>query len=172
MMYDGYSTTLVNIMLTQSRLQELFIYDAGSLLRRISVKGSPMLTKIGTVKAKGYRVAVVDTKMYRVHHLVWMYHYGQFVPELDHINRERDDNRIENLRPCNHSQNLGNSGARFGKYKGVTFCKATQKWRAQITVDGVHRCLGRHCTEQEAALAYNEAAIHRHGVFEYLNKVT
>lgn len=167
MKYDGYSTTLVNIMLTQSRLQELFIYDTGSLLRRISVKGSPMLTKIGTVKPKGYRVAVIDTKMYRVHHLVWMYHHGQFVTELDHINRQRDDNRIENLRPCTHSQNLGNARARVHKYKGVTFCKATQKWRAQLNGH-----LGRFDTMGEAAIAYNLAAIKHFGEFAYLNEVT
>ena len=158
-------------MITQARLHELFIYDTGRLLRRKAVKGSPMFTEIGTTKPKGYRVAVVDGKMYRVHHLVWVYHHGYFVSELDHINRKRSDNRIENLRPCNHSQNLGNSKARRGKFKGVTFCKQTGKWRAQITIDGVHRCLGRHATQEEAALAYNEAARHRHGEFEYLNKV-
>ena len=158
-------------MITQARLHELFIYDAGKLFRRKAVKGSPVFTEIGTTKPKGYRVAVVDGKTYRVHHLVWMYHHGQFVPELDHINRKRSDNRIENLRPCTHSQNLGNSKARTGKYKGVTFCKQTNKWRAQITIDGIHRCLGRHITEEEAALAYNDAARNRHGNFEYLNKI-
>ena len=158
-------------MITQARLRELFFYKQGKLLRKIGVKGSSAFDEIGTKKPKGYMVAVVDRKTYRVHHLVWMYHHGHSVPEIDHINRQRDDNRIENLRPCTHSQNLGNSGARFGKYKGVTFCKSTQKWRAQITIDGTHRCLGRHSTEEEAALAYNEAAIHRHGKFEYLNKV-
>lgn len=158
-------------MITQSRLHELFIYDNGRLLRRKSIKGYHALTEIGTVRPKGYLAAVVDGKCYRVHHLVWMYHYGHFVKELDHINRVRDDNRIENLRPCNHSQNLSNSSSRRGKYKGVTFCKYTQRWRAQITLNGVHRCLGRYDTPEEAALAYNEAAVHRNGNFEYLNKV-
>lgn len=126
-----------------------------------------MLTVIGTVKPKGYRVAVVDTKMYRVHHLVWMYHHGHFVPELDHINRNRDDNRIENLRPCTHSQNLGNSRARVHKYKGVTFCKQTGKWRAQLKNNR-----RRFNTIEEAALAYNGWATAHFGEFAYLNKVT
>lgn len=153
-------------MITQSRLKELFIYDNGKLLRRKAVKGSPMFTVIGTVKPKGYRVAVVDGKSYRVHHLVWMYHHGHFVPELDHINRRRDDNRIENLRPCTHSQNLGNARARVHKYKGVTFCKQTNKWRAQLNGH-----LGRFDTMKEAAIAYNKAAIEHYGEFAYLNKV-
>jgi hypothetical protein len=153
-------------MITKTRLQELFIYDTGQLLRRKAVKGSPVFTVIGTVTQKGYRVTVVDGKSYRVHHLVWMYHHGHFVPELDHINRNRDDNKIENLRPCTHSQNLGNARARVHKYKGVTFCKATQKWRAQLNGH-----LGRFNTIEEAAIAYNKAATKHFGEFAHLNKV-
>ena len=154
-------------MVTQSRLRELFFYKQGKLLRKIGVKGSPAFTEIGTKKPKGYMVAVVDRKMYRVHHLVWMYHHGHFVPEIDHINRQRDDNRIENLRPCTHSQNLGNSRARVHKYKGVTFCKQTGKWRAQLKNNR-----RRFNTIEEAALAYNEWATEYFGEFAYLNKVT
>jgi hypothetical protein len=154
-------------MITQHRLHDLFFYEHGKLLRKIGIKGSPVFTEVGTMKPKGYMVAVVDGKMYRVHHLIWMYHHGQFVPELDHINRQRNDNRIENLRPCTHSQNLGNARARVHKYKGVTFCRATQKWRAQLNGH-----LGRFDTIEEAALAYNAAAVEHFGEFANLNKVT
>ena len=160
------STLAKHIMVTQQRLHELFVYDSGNLIRRVSVKGSNTGTVVGTKKPKGYLVAVVDGKSYRVHHLVWMYHHGHFVPELDHINRLRDDNRIENLRPCTHSQNLGNSRPRVHKYKGVTFCKATGKWRAQLNGH-----LGRFDTIDEAALAYNEAAVKHYGEFAKLNEV-
>ena len=153
-------------MTTQARLQELFIYDNGKLLRRIGVKGSLQGTVIGTIKPKGYRVAVVDGKMYRVHHLIWVYHNGYFADELDHINRVRDDNRIENLRPCNHSQNLGNSGPRVHKYKGVTLCKQTGRWRAQLK-----DYRERFDTIEEAALAYNVVAKKHFGEFAYLNEV-
>ena len=155
------------IMITQQRLKELFIYDNGQLIRRVSVKGSNAGTAIGTIKPKGYCVTVVDAKTYRVHHLIWMYHNGHFVKELDHINRIRNDNRIENLRSCTHSQNLGNSRPRVHKYKGVTFCKQTGKWRAQL--NGYK--LGRYNTIEEAALAYNSAAKLHFGEFAYLNEV-
>lgn len=158
-------------MITQERIKELFYYDRGKLYRRVSVKGYNVGTEIGTVKPKGYRVAVVDGKTYRVHHLVWCYHYGYFADELDHINRLRDDNRIENLRPCNHSQNLGNMGPRSGKYKGVTFCKDTNKWRAHLSTKNKHYCFGRYGTPEEAALAYNEGAKEYFGEFAYLNEV-
>jgi hypothetical protein len=141
------------------------------MVRRFSVRGSNAGTIIGTMKPKGYLVAVVDGKMYRVHHLVWFWHHGSWATELDHINRVRHDNRIENLRPCTHTQNLGNMRPRVHKYKGVTFCKQTGKWRAQITVDYSHVCLGRHTSIEEAARAYNKAAIEHFGEFAHLNDV-
>ncbi len=157
-------------VLTQERLRFLFIYIpwSGDLIRAVPVKGHHAGTKIGATNAKGYVVAMVDGKYYRVHHLVWVYHNGRFVEELDHINRERGDNRIENLRPCTHSQNLGNARVKRGRYKGVSFCKQTQKWRANLNGH-----LGRFSTEEEAALAYNEAATKHFGPeFAFLNEVT
>lgn len=153
-------------MITQKRLHELFDYDNGLLIRKGNIKGRLSGSVLGTLRPRGYMVGVVDNEMYRVHHLVWMYHHGEFVKELDHINRIKNDNRIENLRPCNHSQNLGNVVPRKHKYKGVTFCKQTNKWRARLNV-----CLGRYPTIGLAALAYNKAAIEYFGEFAYLNKV-
>lgn len=158
-------------MITQDRLKELFDYNNGKLIRKIGVKGSSKGTIIGTVKPIGYRVATVDNNQYRVHKLIWLYHHGYLPNELDHINRERDDNRIENLRECTHQQNLGNSKARTGRYKGVSLCKQTQKWKAQISINGTTQNLGRYHTPGEAALVYNEKAKENFGEFAYLNEV-
>lgn len=158
-------------MVTKQRLNELFNYYEGKLLRKVSVRGSNAGAEIGTLKPKGYLVAVVDGKQYRLHHLIWVYHHGYFVKELDHINRIRNDNRIENLRPCNHSQNLGNSRPRVREYKGVTFCKATNKWKAQITMNNKAKNLGRYEDIKDAARAYNYAAKLHFGEFAYLNNV-
>lgn len=154
-------------MMTKERLRELFFYYNGSLIRKVSVKGCYAFNAIGQPTEKGYIVATVDGKSYRLHHLIWMYHHGYFERELDHENRNRSDNRIENLRPCTHSQNLGNSRPRVHKYKGVTFDKQTQKWRAQL-----NGALGRFNTIEEAALAYNAAAREHFGEFALLNEVT
>jgi hypothetical protein len=153
-------------MLTQDRLHHLFTYQDGSLVRRVSIKGYHAGTVTGKMTEKGYVTAMVDGKHYRLHHLVWMYHHGYFEKELDHINRDRTDNRIENLRPCNHSQNLGNSRPRRNGYKGVSLCKCTGRWRAQLKGH-----IGRFDTEEEAALAYNAAALAYFGDFAYLNEV-
>lgn len=123
------------------------------------------------MKSKGYMVATVDGKMYRVHHLVWFWYHGSWATELDHINRVRHDNRIENLRLCTHAQNLGNMRPRVHKYKGVTFCKCTNRWRAQICVDYSTVHLGRYDTIEEAAAAYNQAAREHFGEFAHLNEI-
>jgi len=159
-------------MITHKRIRYLFHCDSrGNMVRRVSVRGSNAGTVIGTMKPKGYLVAVVDGKMYRVHHLVWFWHHGSWATELDHINRIRHDNRIENLRLCTHTQNLGNMRPRVHQYKGVTFCKSTNRWRAQITVNYSHVCLGRHDTIEDAARAYNQAARDHFGEFAHLNDV-
>lgn len=159
-------------MITHKRIRYLFDLNShGHLVRRVSVRGSSRGTTIGTMKPKGYLVAMVDGKTYRVHHLVWFWCHGSWATELDHWNRIRHDNRIENLRLCTHTQNLGNMHPRVHKYKGVTFCRQTGKWRAQITVNYRATHLGRFVTIEEAALAYNQAALEHFGEFAHLNDV-
>ena len=98
--------------------------------------------------------------------------------EVDHINHNRLDNRRCNLRLCSRSQNAMNVRPRKGvssKYKGVSFDAQTlnisKKWRAYINVDQKRIYLGRFCSEQGAAIAYNKAAKRLHGKFAYLNKI-
>ena len=82
--------------------------------------------------------------------------------EVDHINRDRKDNRRTNLRVVTHVVNQGNlpkMKARKGhvltsKYKGVTLPRGRKKWVAYITIDRKRVCLGRYPTEEEAAEAY------------------
>lgn len=87
---------------------------------------------------------------------------------VDHKNGNGLDNRRSNLRPANQSQNLPNQRKRSGvssRYKGVTWDKDNNKWRAQIQVDGRHIHLGRYIDETEAALAYVQAAHEYFGEF-------
>ncbi len=158
---------------TQETLHEAFDYDpeTGHLIRKHATKGYDAGRRITRVNHSGYIVTTFNGVGYRVHHLIWIWHHGTAVLEIDHINRVKSDNRIENLRSCEHIPNCGNTGPRVHKYKGVTFCKTTNRWRAQISPNGGHRCLGRYDTIEEAALAYNTAALEHYGDFAYLNKV-
>jgi hypothetical protein len=83
------------------------------------------------------------------------------------------DNRKSNLRECTHAQNAANRNVKkdkvLGRYKGTK--KVDSKWGAKINVKGSSIWLGRYNTEEEAAMAYNEAAIKYYGEFARLNVI-
>lgn len=79
---------------------------------------------------------------------------------VDHINGNKLDNRRENLRVCTHAQNMVNWNNNRGesKFRGVSWDKTRNKWKAQIQCNGKNRFIGRYSTEEEAAKAYNAEA--------------
>lgn len=90
----------------------------------------------------------------------------------DHINGNRNDNRKANLRTCTFRQNILNKKKRadsLQKYKGVHLHGG--KYRAQICDRGKRITVGRYESEEEAAIAYNEAALNLFGEFARLNEV-
>ena len=93
---------------------------------------------------------------------------------VDHANRDKADNRKENLRTATNTENLRNQGPRknnSGKYKGVTKASSCKNWSAAIFNSGKRLHLGHFATQEQAALAYNEAAKKYHGEFAYINEV-
>ena len=93
---------------------------------------------------------------------------------VDHINGDPLDNRRENLRVCSNSANQHNQGLNKRNttgYKGVCFYKKSGKYRAQIKHQMARHFLGEFRTPEEAAHAYNKAAIRLHGDFAVLNPV-
>lgn len=95
----------------------------------------------------------------------------------DHVNHEGLDNRRVNLRVCSQSQNQGNSrlcSDSSSGYKGVYFVRVkalSKPWKAQVAVDKRIKHLGYFHTKEQAALAYNEAALNYFGEFACLNEV-
>jgi len=91
---------------------------------------------------------------------------------VDHINGDGLDNRRSNLRVCSVRQNAHNLRARCGTslFKGVSSHKASGLWRVQIRAGGnVSRCVGYFHEEEEAARAYDAAAMEAFGEFSKLN---
>lgn len=115
----------------------------------------------GTVNVHGYRVLHSIGKYLYAHRLRWYMEYGKLPSILDHINRDRDDNRIENLREASHSQNMRNKVVSIGKskYRGVTLIESTGRWRSKVYHKRKQYHIGVFSTEIEAAIAYNNKVI-------------
>ncbi len=93
--------------------------------------------------------------------------------DIDHRNQDKLDNRFENFRPSTRHQNSGNRGANQANQCGFKGVKAhNDVWCAQISEHGKRINLGYYATAEEAALAYNEAAVRVFGEFAHLNSVT
>lgn len=95
--------------------------------------------------------------------------------DVDHLNGDGLDNRLNNLRPVTKAENAYNrrkSPGHTSKYKGVYFDSERSKWRASIKVNGQTIQLGRYFTEEDAASAYNEAARWYFGGFARLNELS
>jgi hypothetical protein len=103
----------------------------------------------------------VNGRTYIAHRLAWALHYGEEPSlEIDHINGERSDNRIANLRLATRGENCKNV-----KAAGVRFEADRGKWLARICVDYKQMNLGRFATEQEARAAYAAAKVRYFGEF-------
>jgi hypothetical protein len=87
------------------------------------------------------------------HQFAWYWINKEVVEQIDHINGNRVDNRIENLRAVNHQQNQWNRT----KAKGYYFEKSRNKWKAHISIKGKNIHLGRFDTEEEARASYLQA---------------
>lgn len=92
---------------------------------------------------------------------------------IDHKNGNKLDNRKQNLRVCTPKDNRCNTSKRYGssKFKGVSYYKIINKWRASIKVNGNDVYLGIFEKEMDAAIAYDMAAKIHHGEFANLNFV-
>ncbi len=162
-------------MLTRERVLKLFDYVEGRLRWKVTKSSmATMGTYAGSVNARGHVNVCVDNKMYAAHQIVFLMFHGYIPKEIDHINRDKTDNRIENLRSCSSNQNKGNIGllrSNRSGYRGVSFNTRRQKWHAQIKINGKQTYIGGFDCVIDAAKAYNKAAVEHFGEFAYLNEV-
>ena len=133
------------------KILQLFEYTDGKLLNRVfrgprALKGSEAGRLNSTT---GYRDVAVDGKRYQISRLIWQMHNGEIPAgmQIDHINRDKLDNRIENLRCCTPQQNEWNKS-----HCGVRF--ESGKWRARYSHDNKDKHIGMFDTEDEAKAAY------------------
>lgn len=121
----------------------------------------------------GYRHGCVLSVQVLAHRVIWAMQTGAWpTHEIDHIDRNRLNNRWVNLRHATKSQNMTNVVSRPGsssKFLGVSWRGETQKWRVQIHIDGKNTNVGHFSCEVEAAKAYDKAAIIHYGQYASLN---
>jgi hypothetical protein len=114
----------------------------------------------GTPQNNGYILITINSKKYLAHRLAWFMEHGEFPNgQIDHINGNRIDNRIANLRVVTTSENQHNQRSPRGNnpYLGVSVVKGTRYWQAHIAANGKQKNLGRFKTPEEARDAYIEA---------------
>lgn len=108
---------------------------------------------------------------------IWLHRLIANTPDgmvTDHINGNKLDNRKSNLRVCTRQQNNINVGlnkANTSGYKGVAWHKRNKKWRAIIKYNKKSIWLGLYDTKEEAAIAYNKAAVKYFGEYAFINVV-
>lgn len=117
----------------------------------------------------GYRQGRIFGKAFRAHRVAWAITHGEWPSyEIDHINGDRSDNRINNLREASRMENARNRGANINSpsgLKGVSWSKSSGKWRARITAGGPENNLGFFDTAEDAHAAYCVAANKLHREF-------
>jgi hypothetical protein len=151
-------------MINQSELKEIMHYDPGTGIFRWKVTVSRNV-KAGSIagsrRSDGYWRVPYKGKIYSAHRLAWFYVHGVFPPDqVDHINHQRDDNRIANLRLATNTENGRNRSLSTNNTSGVTgvyWEKREGKWRATIKANGKRIHLG--CFYNiECAIAARQAA--------------
>lgn len=158
-----YTTAQAN-ELTAEYLRSILDYnpDTGIFTRKVSTSNS---VKVGAVAGcpggGGYLLIMIQRRLHLAHRLAWLYMHGEW-PKLtiDHINRNRSDNRIANLRDVSHKQNQQNkskSSTNTSGHPGVSWYKPYSKWVAKIKHNYKHIHLG-YFENLEDAVAARKAA--------------
>jgi hypothetical protein len=127
----------------------------GTLWYLESGKGIRLDKPIGTKTKQGYLQCTIGRKQKKVHHLVWFIHKGFWPSHLDHINKNKSDNRIENLREGasinNHNRDMPMPASGLA---GCHWSKAKRKYKSSIKVSGKSIFLGYFDSPEEAHKAY------------------
>ena len=133
--------------MNQDKVKELFEYKNGNLYRKVKSLNNKF--KIGdlagTIGCDGYRTIQINKKQYKAHRLIFLMFNGFMPEEIDHIDTNKLNNKIENLRVATRSQNSCNQKIRkdnISGVKGVCWHKVAKKWVVQISIDGVRKRFG------------------------------
>lgn len=149
------------------RIAEVFDYQDGGLKYKIA-QGSKSAGAIAGTRNKGYWQVGLDGKRYQAHRIIFAMHHGFLPEQVDHIDGDKLNNKIENLRQATNAQNHWNTGIRSTNksgVKGVCWNKQSRKWRALCRVNGRQQHVGDFATIQDAEAALTVFRLNHHGQF-------
>jgi hypothetical protein len=153
-------------MITQAELKNLFDYVDGQLIAKTNNNTRKAGDALRSITGKGYLSGRINGRTYRVHRLVFLYFHGFMPPQVDHIDGNRQNNRIENLRKATSAQNNQNRMATgASKIKGVVWHKQSKKWVASICINRKSVHLGSFEKIEDAAQVATDARKKLHGEF-------
>ena len=122
----------------------------------------------GTAMPNGYIYIGIDYQQHYAHRLAWLFVHGKPVPDqVDHMDCDRSNNRIANLRSATHADNMANSRGHRGSITGVKGVRPHHGggFQAYIARHGKFHVLGTFATLEEAEAARRKAAERLHGQF-------
>ena len=155
--------------LTLSRVHELFDYKDGNLIWKFAKSRRVKTGDIaGYLAHEGYIDIGVDGGIYKAHRLIYFYHNGYFPLFIDHIDGNRSNNKIQNLRSATISQNAMNqkiSTKNSSGVKGVYWHKRDKKWVVQLKVNFKRHYFGYFNDKKAAELVAVEATNKLHKEF-------
>jgi len=158
-------------MITQQDVIDCFEYREGYLYwKGVSHpnKQHMMDKPAGSIHKTGYRHITWRGKVHKAHRLIFMMQYGYLPSEVDHINGDRADNRIENLRPATRSENQCSRNALANNtsgYPGVSWHKKSKAWLVRVMKNGKTHIIGYFKDLELTALVASEARFIYHGVY-------
>lgn len=165
-------------MIDQNYVKELFHYHKGNLYWEISKAARIKVGDLAGYKKYYPRIGKyryyisVDTRQYLRSRLVYLYHYGHMPKIVDHVNTDTLDDNISNLREASKSQNAQNRKSpknNTSGFKGVSWCKRSEVWVAQIMINNKKKHLGKSDTAEGAARLYDLGSLKYHGDFGQRN---
>jgi len=151
-------------MITQEILKHNLTYDplSGLFSRKLDTPNTNIGDIAGGKNKKGYIIISINSRLYRAHRLAWLYVNNSWPEQIDHISGVRDDNKYKNLRDVdnteNHKNMKMNSRNKSGKM-GVSFCKKSSKWVAEIRFKGKKIWLGGFSDKADAIEVREKAEI-------------
>jgi hypothetical protein len=152
-------------MNSQKELLNIFEYDPFSGILKWKISRSNMIkgSVVGCMHQSGYKILTLQSKSYRLHRIIWIMLFGN-IPNgfyIDHINGNKIDNRLENLRLATNNQNQQNRPApknNSSGYRGVTWHKQMKQWMARICHNNKRTTIGFFDTAEDAYEAYKKEA--------------